>query len=305
MITKNHSHYLKFLAQGYNTLLVSSSHYSSYDEATEFFDASIQRNMSNEELDNLSLSLMNNHIDIAVLDFTTDEKLALKFYEKIRVYEARIVVIAILPHASKESMWKLIDKFDGALFEGFDKYQLKDKLFAQLSLFYTVRSVGRRDVKIDSGLSAMEVSLEEFFDMYEGSSLFIVDELMELNKSLKSGDLNPQLIEKISQKLLEISDNFAKNSEISDLSPIFKDFSEYLIDLDFATIKPESLYAFDYVCAIIDDTNAYIMDMFVDRVFKDTYIVKHSLENNITFMKNSLESTEESKDESELEFFND
>jgi len=303
MITKNHSHYLKFLAQGYNTLLISSSYYNLYDEATEFFDASIQRNMSNEELDNLTLSLINNHIDIVVLDFTIDEELALKFYEKIREYETRIVVIAILSYANIKSMCKLIDKFDSILFEGFDIYQLKDKLFTQLSLFYTIKSVGRRDVKIDSGSSEIELSLEEFFDMYEGSSLFIVDELMALNKSLKSGDLNPQLIEKISQKLLEISDTFSKNSEISDLSPIFKDFSEYLKDLDFATIKPESLYAFDYICAIIDDTNAYIMDMFVDRVFKDTYIVKHSLENNIAFVKKSLESTDMNEDEDDLEFF--
>jgi len=303
MITKNHSNYLKFLAQGYNALLVSSNHYSSYDEATEFFDASIQRNMSSDELDNLSLSLINNHIDIVVLDCTKDEALAVQFYEKIREYESRIVVIAILSHDNTKNMYNLIDKFDSILFEGFDIYQLKDKLFTQLSLFYAIKSIGRRDVKIDSGSSEIQLSLDEFFDMYEGSSLFIVDELMALNKSLKSGDLNPELIKKISQKLLEISDNFSKNSEISDLSPIFKDFSEYLIDLDFATIKPESLHAFDYICAIIDDTNAYIMDMFVDRVFKDTYIVKHSLENNIKFMKDSLESLDISEDESEVEFF--
>jgi len=301
MITENHSNYLKFLAQGYNTLLVSSKHYSAYDEAAEFFDTSIQRNMMSEELDNLTLSLINNHIDIVILDFTQDETLAMQFYKKIKEYESRIVVIAILSHANITNMYDLIDQFDSILFEGFNIYQLKDKLFTQLSLFYTIKSVGRRDVKIDSGSSEMEYTLEEFFDMYEGSSLFIVDELMALNKSLKSGDLNPQLIEKIAQKLLEISDTFSKNSEISDLSPIFKELSEYLSELDFSMIRPESLYAFDYICAIIDDTNAYIMDMFVDRVFKDTYIIKHSLENNIKFMKNSLESVDE--DESELEFF--
>ena len=303
MITKNHSHYLKFLAQGYNTLLVSSNHYSSYTEATEFFDLSIQRTMSSEELDNLSISLMNNHIDIVILDFTKDEELAVSFYEKIKEYESRIVVIAILSQTSTNSIYKLIDEFDSILLEDFDIFQLKDKLFTQLSLFYTIKSVGRRDLKIDSGSSEIGVSLEEFFDMYEGSSLFIVDQLMLLNKSLKSGTLNPELIENISQKLLEISDNFSKNSEISDLSPIFKDFSEYLKDLDFTTIKPQSLHAFDYVCAIIDDTNTYIMDMFVDRVFKDTYIVKDSLENNIKYMKNSLESVDANEDESEMEFF--
>jgi len=79
--------------------------------------------------------------------------------------------------------------------------------------------------------------------------------------------------------------------------------SIYLKELDISKIKPRSLYAFDYICELLDDTNSYIMDMFVDRVFKDTYIVKHSLENNIEYVKNILASQEEEEDDSDLEFF--
>jgi len=303
MITKNHSNYLKFLAQGYNILLLSSKQYEEYDAIADYFDASIQRKLSEEELENLTLTLMSNHIDIVILDFIDDYDQAQKFYETVTNYESRITIIGLFPHNCTNNMLAFMEEVDGILFEGFNVYQLKDKLFIQLSLFYTIKSIGRRDIKIDFGSQEIRRSLDEFFDMYEGSSLFIVDELVALNKSLKSGDLNPQLIEKISQKLMEIADIFVKNSEVSDIASIFKDLSIYLKKLDLSTIKPESLYAFDYLCGILDDTSSYIMDMFVDRVFKDTYIVKHSLENNIAYVKNILASHEE--DSSELEFFND
>ena len=45
------------------------------------------------------------------------------------------------------------------------------------------------------------------------------------------------------------------------------------------------------------------MDMFVDRIFKDVYVFKHSLKNNIEFMQNKLKGRSEDEDESELEFF--
>jgi len=302
MTTKNHSNYLKFLAKGYNTLLISSNQYEQYNELSQYFDNSIQRNLIEDELDNLTLTIMNNYIDIVILDFIQNSELSKKFYDIIKNYELRVVVIGIFSHKCSNDILEIIKEVDALLFEDFNIYELKDKLVSQLSLFYTIKSIGRRDVKLDSGSLEMKMSLDEFFDMYEGSSLFIVDELVTLNKSLKSGDLNLQLIEKISNKLLEISDIFAKNDEISDISIIFRNFALYLKELNFNAIKPEALYAFDYVCEIIDDTNTYMMDMFVDRVFKDTYIVKHSLENNIEFMKNALESKQDDEI-GELEFF--
>ena len=302
MITKQHSHYLKFLAQGYKTLLISSENYSAYDHVGQYFDLSIQRDLSETELDNAVVTLMNNHIDIVLLDFTTNPTLAASFFEKFQAYESRLVVMGIFQNQSLECDKKLFVKLDAMLFKDFEVEQLKGKLFKELSLFYTIKSVSRRDNKIDAGRHETDMSLDEFFDIYEGSSLFIVDELISLNKSLKSGELSSELIRAIVERLLEIADTFGRNPQTADLDNVFKDFALYLKDLDFSKIEPKYLYALDYICAIIDDTNEYIMDMFVDRVFKDTYIVQHSLENNIEFIKNIL-STQKSEDKSELEFF--
>ena len=68
-------------------------------------------------------------------------------------------------------------------------------------------------------------------------------------------------------------------------------------------IAPASLHGFNHLSAIIEDTNANLMDMFVDRIFKDVYVFEHSLRSNIKFMENVLTPNVNLSDESELEFF--
>ena len=237
-----------------------------------------------------------------ILDFTDNEELALYFYDKLLTSKLKLLILPIVRKDFSTKMVSIVDDAESILFEDFSVESLKNRLSTLLSLFYMVKSIGRRELKIDSGSLEMSMSLDEFFDTYEGSSLFIVDELVSLNKLLRSGAVNLWVVEKIAHKLLEIAEIFEKNREIKDLAPIFQRLGIYLDELNVLAIEPEGLAAFDYLCAIIDDTNSYIMDMFVDRVFKDVYIVEHSLENNIEFMKNALESkTDET--EGDLEFF--
>lgn len=300
MITKQHSHYLKFLAQGYNVLLISNRNIEQFNEIQHYFDFASQRSLTQTELDNLTFTLMQNNIDIVMFDFIDNNDLTDNFYEAIENYNDRIVVIGIIN--DEQDSLKLIKKLDHFLFDSFTKEELKDEVLTILSVYYAIKSVSIRDVKIQTGSLELVDELDEFFDMYEGSSLFIVDELIELNNSLKSGELSVELLQDISAKIDEIANIFESNKEISDVANIFKSLATYLKDLDLATIEPKSLHAFNYLCAIIDDTNTNLMDMFVDRLFKDVYIFEHSLENNIKFMKNALSSVNED-DESELEFF--
>ena len=300
MTTKQHSHYLKFLSQGYNILLLSDKNIEYFDNISADFDSANQRNLTQIELDNLTFTLMNNNIDIVLLDFTQSNDLLDSFCESILSYNERIVLLGIV----KDDIKSLSDikKMDEFILESFTLEELKDKIFKILSIYYTVKSISRRDVNIGTGSSELSSDLDEFFDMYEGSSLFIVDELMEMSQALHSGELSPKLISNIADKILEIAHIFNSNEEIKDVYPIFNDFAKFLNGLDLGTIEPSSLHAFDYLAAIIDDTNTNLMDMFVDRLFKDVYIFEHSLENNIKFMKNAL-TPDTNNDESELEFF--
>jgi len=301
MITKQHSHYLKFLAKGHGALVISNRHFDQFDEVKDLFTLGIQRVLNNDEVDNLSNTLMQNSIDIIIIDFTQDIELAKKMYNAIVNYNERIVIIGITDNKSVNDISDLINKLDGLLFNSFSTAELKDKLFVNLSIFYAIKAVGVRDMKITSGSSTTSDELDKFFDIYEGQLLFIVDELIELNKSLKAGELSSEILLEVSDKIQILAEIFSKEDKISAVVDVFEDFSMYLRYLDLSEIEPSSLHAFNYLCALIDDTNTYMMEMFVDRVFKDVYIFQHSFENNLRFMKDAILLNDE--DNSELEFF--
>ena len=87
------------------------------------------------------------------------------------------------------------------------------------------------------------------------------------------------------------------------IQPILQDLGRYLLDLDLLKVKPAGLKAFDYLAAILDDVSNTLLNMFVDRIFTDVYIIEHSLENNINFMENTLMGIDDNS--SELDFFDD
>lgn len=301
MTTKQHSHYLKFLAKGHNFLFISNRHFEQFDEVKNEFNIGIQRVINEDELDNLTNSLMQNNIDIVILDFEEEIKYAKDMYNTIVNYNDRIVVIGIINEESTSNISELLNKLDGLLFDSFSVEELKDKLFINLSIFYSIKAIAVRDMKITSGSSTSSDELDCFFDTYEGELLFTIDELVELNQSLKAGELSAEILKTVAQKIQTLADIFAKEEKTTDVVAVFEDFALYLKTLDLSQINPSSLYAFDYLCAIIDDINTYMMEMFVDRVFRDVYVFQHSFENNLGFMKDAISSNNEV--DSELEFF--
>jgi len=301
MTTKQHSHYLPFLAENYNVLLFSNKSYGVYEGVKTFFASAFQRNMEDAELENVNITLMVNKIDIVLLDTTDSEVQAKRFYKAISDYSHRIVVMSIINEPIGSDVVDLIKVSDNILFDTFTSEELKDKLVQVLSVFYTIISIGRREVNLKSGSSDVDI-LVDFLDFYEGSSLFIVDELIELNQRLKAGELSKELLAEIGKKVLEISEIFSKHTLLMAVSPVFKELGEFLINLDFSTLKPSGLKGFDYLSEIINDCNKSLMDMFVDRIFQDVYIFEYSLKNNIEFMKDKL-FLDESEDSSELDFF--
>jgi len=202
MTTKQHSHYLKFLSKGHNILLLSDNHYEQFQEVSKHFMGGCQRNITEVELDNITSTLMSNKIDIVLFDFTKKSNLNDKFFDAIVSYNERIDILGILPTGEIDVAF--VSKLDRFLIEPFSEEELRDNLFCILSVYYTIKSVSRREVHLVTGCSDVSDELEVFFDMYEGSSIFIVDELVEYNKALKSGELSVELLKNISKKFLEI-----------------------------------------------------------------------------------------------------
>lgn len=301
MTTKQHSHYLKFLAKKYDLLLLSNNPFEAFEELKNDFNSFNQRSVENEELENLTSTLLIDGTDIVVLDFTNNYKIAKEMHNVISSYNDRIVIVGIVDEGNEKELLELISILDGIVTKKFSIQLLRDKLFTILSIFYTIKSVSRREHKIGMGSSELNTDLDAFFDTFEGSSLFIVDELVELNSSLKSGELSETLLQNIAGKFHEIYEMFSNNKTYSSSSEIFLDFSKYVTGIDISTIRPSSIHAFSYMVEIINDVNRILMDMFVDRIFNDTHVFEESLLNNIEFFKARLQ--EKKLDGSELDFF--
>jgi len=302
MITREYGHYLKFLAKDHNLLLISDRHFDEFDDVKEEFNLYIQRVLNVNELDNINNTLMQNDIDIVVIDFVKNHKTAIKIYESIINYNKNMIIIGILKEKLLQKASFLLNKLDGLLFDNFNLDTLKEKLFINLSVFSSIKEISISDLK-GTITSSSSDELDEFFDLYEGQLIFIVDELREYNKLLKAGELSEEILKSVSLKIQTLADIFSKEDKISNVVSIFEDFSIYLNKLDLSKIEPSSLHAFDYLCALIDDINTYMMEMFVDRVFRDVYIFQHSFENNLIFMKDAISLNDENENNSELEFF--
>jgi len=299
MITKQYGHYLKFIAKEHNLLLISDRHFDEFNDIKEMFYLYIQRVANIDELDNINNTLMQNNIDIIVIDFAKNYKIAIKIYESIMDYNENMIIIGILKEKSVQKISFLLNKLNGLLFDSFNVDDLEEKLFINLSVFSSIEKISNQKDIISSSNSNDE--LGEFFDLYEGQLIFIVDELIEYNNLLKAGELSEDILQNVALEIQTLAEIFSKEKKISAVVNIFEDFSKYLSSLDLSQIEPSSLHAFDYLCALIDDINSYMMDMFVDRVFRDVYIFQHSFENNLVFMKDAISLKDD--DDGVLEFF--
>lgn len=298
---KTFSKYLPFLASENNILLLSDKSYKEYDGVCELFNDAIHRAMVKEELENINATLSHHLINIVLLDSDCGIEITRKFFDAIKAYDLKILIILIATLDAKNEIMPLIKDADATLFAPFTQEELNDKLFANLGLFYIVRSIGKRDIRLKKSSKQLE-TLSVFLDKYEGSSLFIVDELNEISEALKAGELSKELLERIIKIMDDISLIFEKNSEVSSAAPVIKELTSFLNNLEIETLKPSALKAFDYLAATVDDIGHILTDMFVDRIIGDVYVFRDSLKSNIEFMESAFFSKE---DDGDLEFMND
>ena len=209
MITKHHSHYLPFLSQEHKILLLSDREWKCYENIKTIFSKMCQRNLQEAEFDNLSATIINNHIDIIILDATQDSKKAKEFYNVIERLNQEIVIMTIINKTPDSNAINLIELSDNVIVDSFTKGILEEKLFELLSIFYTTLSIKKEDLILKN--NSLDINqLIEFLDVYKGSALFIVDELMELNINLKNGELSKELLTKIGKNVMNFQIFFLK-----------------------------------------------------------------------------------------------
>ena len=152
-----------------------------------------------------------------------------------------------------------------------------------------------------------ELITEEFLDTYEGEVLFLSQDLEEIVQDMQNKNFTPEIFKLLEQKLNDVSDVFLSSTYTQHVSPIFKEFANFISTLE---CKEFILFddAIEYLCEIVSDINTYINFYFVDRIFSDVYLFQDSLQNSIEFLKRAYScdlGNSSENDGSELDFFDD
>ena len=300
-MSKEYINYLQFLAADYNVLYIGQDNEKLFKEISEYFKTSSKVDVNNEILDKITSILSKRHINLAIIDVEDNNELAIGFHKALKAFNAELPVMLMFNPKEYKKLFELVPLVDATVSYPVDRKLFYKRLFTLLSAPYAMSSIGRRKIVLKQE-NVKEESIEKFFDTYEGSSLFVSDDLVEMVNSLNAGNISHDFFSNIADTLDKVANIFSKAEETKSVTPIYAELAQYLRELDLAQIEPSNLKGFTYLSAILSDVSVYLLDMFVDRIFKDVYIFEHSLESNIGFMKNTLQGSED-EDAGELDFF--
>jgi len=301
---KNYSNYLQFLASDYNILYIGRDSQEVYDETASYFLSASSVAINEEILDKMNTILSKENIKVVVIDVQDNNELAVDFYRQIKAYNEEILIMLMFNPKEYKKLFEIVPLVDTTVSYPIDKDIFHKKLFTLLSRNYAINSIGRREIVLKQKNVLQEESIDKFFDTYEGSSLFIADDLTQIVHELNDGNLSKDFLLSIAIELDKVADIFSKTEQTLGVSSIYEDLASYLRNLDIEAIAPQNLEAFTYLSEILSDVSVYLMDMFVDRLFKDVYVFSDSLKSNIDFMKNRLDGHTNEEDEvGELDFF--
>jgi len=296
----DYSHYLKFLATEYNILYIGRNSEAIYDETSSYFKSSSKVDLNKEILEKINTVLMKRHINIVLIDVPSNDEMARDLYRSIREFNPDILIMMMFNPQKYNELFEIVPLVDALVSYPIMRDMFHRRLFSLLSQIYAINSIGRRDIILKHD-NVVEDVIDVFFDKYEGSSLFIADDLMEMVNALNAGNLTHSFFINIASELEKVADIFSHTEQTKSVSPIYIELATYLRDLNLSNIQPENLEGFTYLSEILSDVSVYLMDMFVDRIFKDVSIFEYSLISNIEFMKNRLNGKQE--DEGNIDFF--
>ena len=293
---KDYSKFIHYLAKDTALLYIGEDEENICDELANYFSSLYVVDMTERLLDEID-NILKKDISIVIINNKKKSHLAPSLYSSICKFDEDIKIILI--NRENSECDHLAYGVDAIISLPINRQKFYKKLFFAMSSYYATALFEKDRPKSKKG--SANNSIEKFFDTYEGSALFLANDLSKMSKDLKNGILDHNFLVEISKKLDELCSIFAKTEQTSSVVPTYEELSLYLKRLDLSTIKPENLYGFTYLATILDDISNYLIEIFVDRTIKDMDLFRKSLLNNIKFLKDTLLG---SQDESgELDFF--
>ncbi|XPV69919.1 MAG: hypothetical protein ACNI25_04920 [Halarcobacter sp.] len=288
------------------SLLAANSNILVVGNVSEQIHNMIDISFSNKEFFDItadSLEIFNNSLfeqfDIVIISF---DRYSFELFEKnnITIPKGGIYIIEDDVYIDFK---KYINISFATLLSPIDEDTLLYKIYARLAIIETNGFLKTKEKVLNKYKNdSINNEIDTFLDQYSGSIMFINDDLNDSLKRLKDLEISKEVFSDISANLVELSNIFAQNKKLDQLSTLFLEFSQFLNSLDFESIEPSRFEAFDYLTTIVEETTLYIDELFVYRLFKDVSVFEYSIANNIEYFESKLFGNDE-KNEDNLEFF--
>lgn len=293
--------YLQFLADDKNLVVYSNESTEVYNEIFERFRNFCVLEISDTTVENTSSLLLDNRSDVVVIFDNEDEVTISKLIGYIKDFSKDIDILFIAKEV-KQEIRDSLNVVDGILFQPISVDDLYKALFGALTSLYTIKNIANTEKSLSRVAKPINVDeFDEFLDTWEGKIMFLSQDIDDIVSRFDSGELSNDLIYNCIEKSNEVGEIFRSTSYTKKVAPVFNELSTYLETIKIENINIKNVEGFEYLSRIMEDINVYIVEYFVDRIFKDVYVFKDSLLNNITFMENKLKGSID--DDSELHFF--
>lgn len=293
--------YLQFLGNDKNLIIYSNESLEEYEDIFMMFKTFCVIEINQFTLENISTVLLDNKADMVIVFDNENDEDIIKIFSSIKVFNKNIDTLFISKNI-KLSLHDILNEVDSILFKPMNINNLAKGLFTALSTSYTLKNIINTEKSLSKIPKPIDIDdFEEFLDTWEGKIMFLSQDIDEIVSRFDSGELSNELIQLCIEKIDEVEKIFRSTSYTKKVSPIFDKLSKYLKVLKIENIDIKNVEGFEYLSRIMEDINTYIVEYFVDRIFKDVHVFEDSLLSNINFMENKLAGCGD--DDSELHFF--
>ena len=213
--------------------------------------------------------------------------------------------IVILDEDNYQLSKEYINKVYSVVLDPIEEDDFANKLYGAIAILET-NNIIKTKQKMMKRYENNENShnIEEFLDQNSGTILFINDDLNEIVQRLKELEFSKKIIDDISLNMIKLSKIFTIEKNLKSLSILFREFEQFLQNLDLSAIEPSRYSSFDFLTNIIEDLTIYIDELFIYKIVHDTKLFEDSMQSNILYFEVKLfGNKDEIVEENNLEFF--
>ncbi len=291
--------YFPYVVKELNLLIIGDDNLSKFNEIFSYFHKTLFLETTAFNIENLSLFILSNNIQMAIVNSTQDkEDITSILSHIIKTQDIKLGLCCLFDDKMRNE--KLVNISDIVFTPNATNDHLLSKLYNLLHT--TAECNNNSDFKSD--IKSQSNSTGAYRDAFEVDVMLISEELHKAAQRIDDGDIGDEVFESIQKnisKVAQIVNGYMMSSDT--IKKFIKLFDKFLKNFDKDTIKIENIDGFEYLARLVEDIAIFLDKYFIEKEFDNIYVVEDSLKSSFKFMKDTFSGTKPKDTDSELEFF--